>query len=86
MGILEGSPPGEINKTEVKRWQDNLITFLIPLALIYLGSIVVVVQAPGHFITYTDLYPTQVTIGAMILYVINGAYDFLRKYLGNGTK
>jgi hypothetical protein len=36
---------------------------------------------PGHNFAVEDLMPTDITTGAMVLYVANGIYDLSRKSL-----
>ena len=71
------SPAGKVNNADLGRWGKNLLVFLTPLLLVYF------LQLQGQLadgsLGWGDLFPTQVTMGALQLYVVNGVLDFLRK-------
>lgn len=61
-----------------KKWGRNTVVFLSPLATIYLVSVIANVQGDGFQVS--DFAPSEVVIGAMMLYVLNTALDFFRKF------
>jgi len=60
------------------KWTNNTLTFLSPLATLYLLSVVANVQSDGFQVA--DFAPSEVVIGAMMLYVLNTALDFFKKF------
>lgn len=60
------------------KWEDNTIMFLRPLAILYLVFVIANIQGDGFHIE--DFVPNQAVIGAMMLYVLNTALDFFRKF------
>lgn len=72
------SPRGKVNEEDIKRWLLGLRAFLIPLALVYVLQVYASVQK--GVIGVSDLYPTQATIGAIQLYVLNAVLGILRKF------
>lgn len=75
-----------LNTTDWKKWTKNLLLFLIPLAIIYLVSVIDLLRTPGHLILLKDFIPTQVTIGAMVLYFLNALLDLAKKFLADNNK
>lgn len=70
----------DLSAQDWQEWFKNLRVFLTPLALLYLLQVVAVIQVPNHVITLMDFAPTQPTIGAGALYLLNALIDLLRKY------
>lgn len=60
------------------KWGHNTLTFLSPLAILYLVSVIGSVQSDGF--QMADFAPSEVVVGAMMLYVLNTALDFFRKF------
>jgi hypothetical protein len=81
-----GTGNGQITKTQLKDWQKNLLLFLIPLGVIYLTSVLAVLQQPGHAFSLKDLELTQFTLGAIVLYLVNALLDLSRKFLTDNGK
>lgn len=65
-----------------KKWLKNLLIFLTPLGVVYLGSVAMLLQQAGHAISLNDFVPNNATLGALALYVINGLLDYARKLKG----
>ena len=61
------------------KWSTNLLKFLIPVVLLYIGTISGVISQPNHIFGFKDFIPTQIALGGIILYVLNGIQDYLRK-------
>lgn len=74
----------ELTRTDVSRWQHNLLKFLVPLALIYITSVIATLSVATNVIEFSDFVPSNVTIGAVALYALNGLYDLLNKFVGTG--
>lgn len=68
-----------LNETEINKWSRNVLIFLAPLGIIYLGSVVVILQTPEHIVTFRDFIPSNFVVGAMVLYILNSVLDYLRK-------
>ena len=85
-----GTGPGNMNKAEAKEWQKNLAIFAIPLFSLYATQVPGALQYGGFDYTYDNLLkvliPTPFTLGGIVLYIINGTTDFLRKWTGDNTK
>lgn len=75
------SPGMHISPGNFELWYSNALRFLAPLGIIYLLPIIGALSVPNHGFDIHDLVPTSYTIGAVALYVVNTAYDFLRKYI-----
>lgn len=73
---METSKRWTLNSEEWSKFFTNALTFLAPVALIYLF------QVQGNLtdgLQASDFAITAVTAGAMILYVVNTAIDFFKK-------
>ena len=68
----------KVSKLDWDKWIDNTLLFIRPLAVIYLGSVVVGINADGFQLS--DFNPDTVVIGAMVLYVLNVLLDFFKKF------
>ena len=66
------------------KWLENQLLFLRPLAvfivLLYLGFLIPRIEENG--ISIEDFIPTNGVLTAIALYLINAAYDYLRKLGG----
>lgn len=74
-----GSERGKLNKTELKQWLNNARRFLLPLLVIYCGSVATAINLDGF--NFSDFVPNAITQGAMALYVVNTIYDLSNKWL-----
>ena len=72
------SPVGSVNKADLAKWFKNMLMFLAPLALVYILQLNAAVQ--NGVLGFDDLIPTQTTIGAVQLYIINALLDLIRKF------
>jgi hypothetical protein len=66
-----------LNEEDVKKWFKNTLVFLAPLGLIYFASIAPEIQDSG--LQTKDFAISPIVAGAMVLYVVNVATDFLKK-------
>ena len=78
------SPKGKLNLADAKRILNNALTFLAPLAILYLVSVINIIQESGVSLGAFKLTPA--VIGAITLYVLNVALDFFRKLSKDNTK
>jgi len=86
MGIqTNASQPYSLNKADISKWLYNLLVFLAPVALIYITAVLAIIQIPGHLVSFQDFAPSGVTLGAIALYIVNGIYDLLRKFVGSNS-
>lgn len=72
----EQSPKWKLNVQDVKKWINNTLVFLAPVALIYLG---VVASRLQDGIQGIDFVLTPEVQGMIALYIVNIALDFFRK-------
>ena len=68
-----------LRKEDYKKWFHNLKKFLVPLAILYLVSVISKFEG-GVIFNIEYLRPTDPVIGAMILYIFNGLLDLLTKW------
>jgi hypothetical protein len=73
------SKENEFDKTDGKNWMRNVVLYLAPLATMYLVTVVAAIQTDG-LPKLSYFVPSPILQGAMILYVLNTALDFIRKY------
>lgn len=71
-----------LNAADVQRWIANLIVFLAPVALIYLAAVIATINSSG--ISLASFAPNALTVGAMVLYVLNAVVDIIRKFVSAG--
>jgi hypothetical protein len=71
------SDAGEIGKVGLQRWVQNLLKFSAPLLIMYITFVSGRLQADGF--QFQDFIPSQLEVGALILWVMNAVQDFLRK-------
>lgn len=70
----------QLKKPEQKKWFHNILVFLSPVGILYLTTVVGAVStAPLGF---QDFIPGEIALGGMILFVLNGILDYLRKLKG----
>lgn len=68
-----------LKKPEQKKWAHNLLVFLAPVGIIYVGQIVSLFSIENHVLALTDFIPNSFTQGAIVLYLGNSTLDYLRK-------
>ena len=71
-----------LTKTNQNKWYRNTLVFLAPLGIIYLVAVIGVFTANEGAFTFEAFIPNSFVIGAMSLYVLNSALDYLRKVRG----
>ena len=64
-------------KRNLSKWLANQKTFLLPLAILYLGFVVSRITEFG--VGLDSFVPTQGELTALVLYVLNATLDYLRK-------
>lgn len=77
--ILE---PITLTKPKQNKWVSNLRDFLAPVGIVYIVAIIGIINSNGGAVKFADLIPTPFTYGAMLLYILNSALDYLRKLRG----
>lgn len=70
----------KLTKADQNKWQQNTLRFLAPLFLVYVVQLIATFSDNSNIVELLDFTPTNVTIGAMVLYVLNSAYDLIIKY------
>lgn len=73
MGMLK------LDNTQTNKFQKNLLTFLIPLAVLYLGQITATLNVQGNVIDAADFIPSSVTLGGMMYYIMSSLIDYKKK-------
>lgn len=68
-----------LNKTEQKKWYDNVLLFLAPVGVLYIVAVIGVINANGGAVSVESFVPNTFTLGGITLYVLNGVLDYLRK-------
>lgn len=68
-----------LNKLLLEKWLINLQIFLAPLGILYLTTIIGVISADTGGFHLADLIPNPFAQGAIALWVLNTALDYLRK-------
>ena len=71
--------PIKLNTKDQNKWLKNLEIFLAPVAVVYIVAVVGIIQTNNGAIKPADFIPTPFTYGAMTLYVLNSALDYLKK-------
>lgn len=72
------SPRWKINKEDIDKWLLGLRDFLVPLSFIYVMQVFASVQ--NGPLSLNDLIPTQLTVGAIELYILNAIVGLYRKF------
>lgn len=75
------SQAGTLNSTDIQNWAKNLLVFLAPVIILYLTSVLAVVQFPGHVVKLVDFIPNSVTVGGIVVYLLNGIIDLFKKLI-----
>ncbi len=75
---MNNSPKWQLNWIDWQKWVSNLAMFLLPVAVIYLGSVSVNLQSGFSWSAFGLSLPVQ---GAAALYVVNALLDLFRKFV-----
>lgn len=69
-----------------QKWIRNQIAFLKPLVLVvaalYFVPLIGLLGSVGHVVSLADFIPSPETVTAIVLYIVNAAYDLIRKWAG----
>ncbi len=68
-----------LSTQDTNKWKTNLLRFLAPVGVIYLGFVMTQIQTGGFQLS--DFTPNNFTQGAIVLYCLNGIFDLLRKFV-----
>lgn len=83
------SPAGKFTSRDFKAAIQRGIIFLSPLVALYLAPIIAIIAegvANNTFVFTLSLFiPSQVMIGAMILYVLNRLWDGVNRFMKENT-
>lgn len=74
---------GQLTTTDRKKWVKDTIRFVLGVLIIYLTSLVVIVNQPGHELVLNDLKPTSLVIGSILTWIIASLQNLVTKYLSN---
>jgi hypothetical protein len=80
----------EFTRENRKKWIANQLEFLRPLTLVvaalYIPPILAVLGSPDHIVSFSDFVPSSSTVTAIVLYLVNALYYWVRKWANNGAK
>lgn len=80
------SERGEIIPLEKAKWISNQLEFakpfIIAIAGFYFLPLLATLGNPENVLELSDFIPSQAVVGSTVLYVMNTAWDFLRKWAG----
>jgi hypothetical protein len=71
-----------LNKADLKAATINALWFTAPVILIYLYSVLSVIQSPDYVFKLNAFVPSNATVIAMVVWVLNRAVDLFRRYVG----
>lgn len=74
---MDQSNKWRLNREDIKKWVRNLGIFLAPILVIYLAP---VVDSLKDGFSFSDFAITPLVQGAIVLYIVNGILDLLRKF------
>ena len=66
-----------LDSERLAKWWKNTITFLAPVIIIYLTSVVSNIQTADF--SLLDFVPSNFVLGSMTLYLVNVTLDYLKK-------
>lgn len=72
-----------LNQEDFKDQANKAAEWLIPLGLLYAGSILLTLNTSGHNFSFNDLTPSQAVINASALYVVNQFYGLFKRWKAN---
>ena len=70
----------DITQENIEKWQKNTKKFLRPVILIYCGQVILLITNNKGIVEFSNLIPTEFTIGAITLYIFNVIYDIVSKW------
>lgn len=74
-----------LSAQDIRNWLKNLLIFVAPVLLIYVLAVTGIITGHNGVVALSDFVPNGVTVGAMVLYVLNAVIDILRKFSGTST-
>ena len=78
---MKPSKPFSLNTLDWKKWRDDVLYFLATPVILYTTAILGIVQQDNHVFSLKDLIPSQITIGAVIGYVLTQIQNLARKWV-----
>lgn len=69
-----------LTQENIEKWQKNTKKFLRPVILIYCGQVILLITNNKGIVEFSNLIPTEFTIGAITLYIFNVIYDIVSKW------
>jgi hypothetical protein len=71
----------KLNKADLKAAVVNALWFTAPVILIYLYSVLNVLQQPDYVFGLDAFVPTNAVIIAMVVWILNRFVDVFRRYI-----
>ncbi len=69
----------QLNAPLQKKWYENLLMFLRPVIVLYVGVVIGLITVNGGIFKVEYFIPNQITQGGIILYFLNAGLDYLNK-------
>lgn len=73
-----------LNDYDARKWIENQLEFLKPLVLfagtLYFPPLLVKLGSDGYVLQLADFVPSQAVVVAVIFYLTNALWDFVRKW------
>lgn len=82
---MDISTSGSLNKADFLKWGRNLLIFLSPLILVYIGCVINALQQDGGVFSLRVFQITPLVQGALTLYLLNAITDLVKKYNAGST-
>lgn len=70
----------QFNIEDYQAWVKNALWFTAPVILIYLVSVLTLITQPEHTMRLIDFVPSEATKTAIVVWILNRAVDFFRRY------
>ena len=68
-----------LNSTEQKKWYINLLGFLRPVAVLYIGAAISLIGLNSGVVKLEYFIPNEFVQGGIILYFLNAGLDYFNK-------
>ncbi len=69
----------KLNTVQTDKFVNNVVTFLIPLGILYFGQLSGTLGLEGNVIELTDFIPNSVTLGGAAYYIMSVLIDYKKK-------
>jgi hypothetical protein len=77
---MQPSHRWQFSANDFNAFIQNALWFTAPVILIYLVSVLTLITEPSHTMSFADFVPNEATKTAVVVWVLNRAVDFFRRY------